>query len=158
MIIVSGYGWKMLEIGIVWRPSKSIRVLYGGITFNESGSQMVTCSDDLSLMLWQCEDGPNNASKWSIVSILKNLHEFTIYSVEWSYQSNYIVSAGADNSIVISYRGDDSDGDTFAVFCSVKEAHASDINCVRFNPNLEFCDMIVSTGDDGLVKIWRLKI
>ena len=129
-----------------------------GITFNEKGSQMVTCSDDLSLILWQREDGPDHACNWSTLSVLKDLHEFTIYSVEWSYQSNYIVSAGADNSIVVTYRGDDTDGDTFAVFCTHKEAHGSDINCVRFNPNLEYSDMIVSTGDDGLVKIWRLVI
>ena len=70
----------------------------------------------------------------------------------------YIASAGGDNRIKISYRGDDVDVDSFAEFCSTSNAHSSDVNCVRWNPNPDNADLLVSTGDDGLIKLWRLII
>ena len=35
------------------------------------------------------------------------------------------------------------------------EAHSGDVNCVRWNPDEKFSDILVSTGDDGIIKLWQ---
>jgi WD40 repeat protein len=39
----------------------------------------------------------------------------------------------------------------------VDDAHFGDVNCVRWNPDENFGDTLVSTSDDGTIKIWRFE-
>ena len=39
---------------------------------------------------------------------------------------------------------------------SLEEAHDGDVNCVRWNPTEASSNILVSAGDDGVVKLWRM--
>jgi WD40 repeat protein len=47
------------------------------------------------------------------------------------------------------------DGDLLKEIACEQQAHASDVNCVQFNPVDE--RMLATCSDDGKIKIWRLK-
>lgn len=100
-------------------------------TLSSSGNQLVTCSDDKSLVLWECED-PDTSKKWNVISTLKNFHDYTIYSVDWNSHSSYVVSAGGDNAIKVCSLDYDAGSSTLREICHVREAHAADVNCVRY--------------------------
>jgi WD40 repeat protein len=102
-----------------------------GCTFNRSGTRFISCSDDNSLVMWSTMD-MDKLLLWQKECRLADVHAFTVYSVDWDLNSNYIVSAGADNAIRL-YRQDES---LLHELCSVSNAHSADINCVRYNENL----------------------
>lgn len=124
---------------------------------NSVGDKLVSCSDDKSMFLWEC-DKTNAEGEWRISSKLVDLHKHPIYSVDWSHSNGYIASGGGDNAIVItSYSKPDGIG---LIQCEsrVLEAHAGDVNCVRWNPRGDvekLSNLLLSSGDDGIVKIWK---
>lgn len=132
-----------------------------GAAWDMAGSTVVSCSDDLSITLWECDSPSNPTKDWRRICTCRNVHEFPIYSIDWNVTHEKIVSGGGDNKIAIlkCYRGDDGLR-TLMVEHQVLEAHSGDINCVRWNPNYnpDLADLLLSTGDDGLLKIWRLSI
>ena len=125
-----------------------------GLTFDALGSKLISCSDDRSLLCWE-SDGNEGSGVWRISAKLQDVHEFPIYSVDWSHNNNYLASAGGDNVITLCSIDKDS---LFFVQSRVLEAHVGDVNCVRWNPNHEVGSLLASTGDDGCVKLWRLVI
>lgn len=106
---------------------------------------------------------------------------FFFCSIDWSPNNSYIATGSGDNSIcLLTAKRDDSGSLTLAISGRVSEAHAADVNCVRsvsikslnmiccyladvallalcrWNPSPESSDVLVSVGDDGLVKLWAL--
>ena len=93
---------------------------------------------------------------------LAGFHTATVYSVDWSRQSGAIASGGADDSIRVfaedpeQAQGWAMDQPSFRCVAHVPSAHASDVNCVRWNPRRP--ELLASAGDDQLVKIWRFDV
>ena len=127
------------------------------------GRRLLSVSDDLSIKVWHCSGNVNEEHAWQCSATLEKLHRHPIYSVDWSGDDHdLIVTGGGDNALVLCRLdggGDSSAGaDTaFTVVCTVKGAHAADVNCARWNPDVEGRGhLLVSSGDDGLVRLWRL--
>lgn len=125
-----------------------------GLTFAVGGTKIISCSDDNSLLEWE-SDGAEGKGTWRITGKLSNVHKFPIYSVDWSHSNGYIATGGGDNSIVLCTTDSDS---LLQVKSRIVEAHTGDVNCVRWNPRDKFGHLLVSTGDDGYIKLWRLVI
>lgn len=124
------------------------------ISIDDTGTKMVSCSDDRSVILW--ESSSNNAtSQWNQLAKINDVHSYPIYSCDWNKYSNYIVSGGGDNSIVILQYGVSDGLGQVIVECRTEEAHDSDINCVRWNPIQKDSDLLLSTSDDGAIRLWR---
>jgi len=121
-----------------------------------SGNQFVSCSDDLSVKLWECER-PDASGKWNTVLTIKNAHEYPIYSIDWSHHHEYIASAGGDNAIVVFHRRE-NDSSSIEQLYRLPSAHEGDVNGVRWNPSAEKSYYLLSVGDDSLVKLWQLVI
>jgi WD40 repeat protein len=128
-----------------------------------SNPRMVSCSDDATVIVWERTPSKEPAGpkgpKWRVGCTLSGYHERSVYSVDWS-ANNLIASAGGDDRINI-FGADARDGtpatSSWSRTCVKEKAHASDVNCVRWNPNAtRFPNVLLSCGDDGLVKIWRV--
>lgn len=132
-----------------------------GAAWDMAGSTIVSCSDDLSIIVWECDSDSNPTKDWRRICTLRDVHEFPIYSIDWNVTFEKFASSGGDDKIVIlrHFRGDDG-LKTLVVEHEEIKAHAGDVNCVRWNPtyNPDLADLLLSTGDDGLLKIWRLTI
>lgn len=125
-----------------------------GLSFNVDGSKIISGSDDRSIIEWEC-DGQEGKGTWRIISKLLEVHKFPVYSIDWNHGNGYIAAGGGDNVISLSCRDSDS---SLTVQSKTVEAHAGDINCVRWNPRKEMGFLLASTGDDGFIKLWRLRI
>jgi len=107
---------------------------------------------------------------WEASAVLPQVHTLPIYSIHWSAKSGRLVSAGGDGKIVIYeevVRGRSSVGGAIErewVVVGEKEgAHgAYEINhvtwCGRWDGGRKGEEeMIVSTGDDGIVRAWAIE-
>jgi len=129
-----------------------------GIAIDPSGRRLVSSSDDLSLTLWESENGASGLGKWRPTCSIPNLHAFPIYSVDWSRNHEFIATGGGDNAITLTSVGSSSEGGLLQQEWRGENMHAGDVNCVRWNPNPAFAHVLASCGDEGLIKIWHLKI
>ena len=88
---------------------------------------------------------------------LSGYHDRTIFSVDWSAHHGRIVTGAADDTIrIFAEGGATSPSDASPAFeleLSVPSAHAGDVNCVRWCPRA--ASILVSTGDDGIVRLWK---
>lgn len=100
--------------------------------------------------MWE-NDNVNFTSEFRIIEKASNLHNFPIYSIDWNHDNKYIISAGGDNAIVLL-------NNELNEMYRIESAHESDVNCVRWNPHSSKSQYLASCGDDGVVKIWMLKI
>jgi WD40 repeat protein len=144
------------------------------LAISPGGVRMVSGSDDKSLAIWRCytasekkemelennddSAGMHSDGLWKCVGTLTDAHDYApVYTVDCAPSRaghGRIVSGGADNCINV-YRevGGSSDAPTFAIDASKKMAHDGDVNCVKWHPTNG--RLLVSAGDDGLVKIWN---
>lgn len=127
--------------------------------FNDSimsASQIASCSDDNSVIIWQSEE-LNFEGNWLKYDKVSDVHKFSIYSIDWSHDNNKILTAGGDNAITLislsSNRGCDG---SFDIEKKIENAHDNDINCIRWNPNTKFSSFFSTCSDDGTLKIWKL--
>ena len=121
-----------------------------GLSCQFNQPRIITCSDDKTLQMWECEDF-SLVGTWRSLYKVSNANDCPIYSVDWSQDHGYILSAGGDNCInLYSFSSREGVEHQF----EEKQAHANDINCIRWNPNSNFQHLIATAGDDGLVKIW----
>jgi WD40 repeat protein len=144
-----------------------------GASFDETGNRFASCSQDCTVIIWgrntRTGDGAlgeddddfgavQGTPLWEATQVLENLHSRTIFSVDWAKtkssgtQQQLIATAGADDCICI-IGGNQSIPQKFELLYRLEHAHDSDVNCVRWHPIIP--GLLVSTGDDGLVKIWR---
>jgi WD40 repeat protein len=147
-----------VDDGSDWRCSETMRghdSTVWGLAFDIGGSRIVTCSDDKSLILWSKETVMSPDS-WCQISKLKNLHEYPIYSIDWSHEHGHIATGAADNAITICrcVKADDSI-DMLEVKTVLSGAHDGDINCVRWCTFASHSNLLLSCGDDGCLKLWR---
>jgi len=130
----------------------------------ESGTQLVSCGDDRSVHVWHCRGNINEEAAWQCSATLEDLHKHAIYTVDWSHAHGLLATGAGDNAITVSQLdGTDVSGGTDArliTLCRRATAHTGDINCVRWNPDPEgrLNHLLVSSGDDGLVRLWRVEL
>jgi len=103
------------------------------------------------------------------VATLRGLHDRPVYSVDVLRRGDklLVASGGGDDSIVVvevDVGGGVGDGDgagSSEVKAVVPSAHAQDVNCVRWLPQMvgggagEMLTL-ASCGDDGDVRLWGL--
>lgn len=117
--------------------------------------RLISCSDDRSLIVWECDDPCQNTKDWRMIYTIADCEKFPIYSVDWSYFQPLIIAGGAENSIeLFSF----SALDGLSLEDRHQQAHESDVNCVRWNQSEEHSHLVASCGDDGLISIWQLVI
>ncbi|KAE9985285.1 hypothetical protein BLS_009028 [Venturia inaequalis] len=151
----------------------------------KSGSRLVSCSDDLSIRIWRRKPkvhqplqagavpsslNTNNIEEdWYEEAKLPQTHERAIYSVDWSQRSGMIVSTGSDGKVIVYKEGwrTHPDSEIATVWYVVAELEAShdvfEANHVCWalrrdkDKKRDDEEVIISTGDDGEVKVWVLE-
>lgn len=132
------------------------------------------------LVQQQIKTNHNNES-WRCIGTIYQAHEGAAFSVSCTspslgLKSPWVASGGEDNCINV-YRYEDEPSTTvpyhsipqgddvennqgegkekdFKRMIRVSNAHEGDVNCVRWHPTNS--TLLVSAGDDGIVKLWRL--
>ncbi|XP_024515677.1 protein CIA1 isoform X1 [Selaginella moellendorffii] len=150
----NGDDWSCVQT--LAEPNQGHSSTVWSVAFDADGKRMVSCSDDLLLVVWDTSTNPLESS-WKHLCTLSGYHERTIYSVHWSRRSGLIASAAGDDAIRVFAEANDPSYTSRAVFSMVgkqQKAHSTDVNCVRWHPKDD--DILASAGDDGLVKLWRI--
>lgn len=108
--------------------------------------------------------------EWKQAATLSGFHERTIFSVDWSKGGNYIATGAADDTIRIfcersgassSAALPSGSSPSFDLAFRQIDAHSSDINCVRWSPEVQHdangkrSFLLASAADDALIRIWR---
>lgn len=102
----------------------------------------------------------HSPKEWKQAATLSGFHERTIFSVDWSAQGNFIVTGAADDAIRI-FRENSASPAAFELAFQQNAAHLSDVNCVRWSPEMQQSAdgkksfLLASAADDALVRIWR---
>ncbi len=119
-----------------------------GLAHDPRGERFATCSQDCTVRIWVRDA---RSRRYTCGAVLEGRHSRTIFSIDWSPDGRVLATAGADDAVVLHqcYNGND-----FPVALRLERAHASDVNCVRWNPKVNGC--LATAGDDGLVKVWTL--
>lgn len=136
--------------------------------------RLVSCSDDMTIRIWDTTTGMEEAR-------LPQIHQRAIYSVAWG-DNGKIVSIGGDGRIVVyeerrkkyeNSKIEDGNGllqDTetnqgevraktdWAVITQIENAHGVfEINHVCWGRR-GGDEVIVTSGDDGVIKVWSLRM
>ncbi|KAL8733323.1 MAG: hypothetical protein Q9166_002147 [cf. Caloplaca sp. 2 TL-2023] len=137
------------------------------------GSRLVSCSDDVTIRIWKKSPGQEERQSQSRLSIIKaasgeewveesqlpKTHVRTIYSVAWSKNTGRIASVGGDGRIVVYEEGKAS-GKGWQVIafydCAHREFEVNHVVWAKAKVDGSVQEVIVTTGDDGEVKIWRV--
>lgn len=101
--------------------------------------------------------------RYTLLETLAGHHGRTIFSVDWS-SAGLIATACADNCLRVlgPLPGGGGDGGSaslvapgagLGLHCTREQAHALDLNCVRWHPTEP--TLLASTSDDGTIKLWR---
>lgn len=125
-----------------------------GLALDATGSRMVSVSDDKAAITWECDTPLNPEKNWRIVHKLSNIHSHVIYSVDCSHSSGVVATGAGDNSVALYTLEKSSDGMCSLAHQETFVAHDGDVNCVRWNPAPQYCNELLTAGDDGLVKAW----
>lgn len=133
------------------------------VAFDETGSRLASVSDDQTMKIWReyKPDNPqgvptsNGDPTWKLTATVTGFHTRTIYDVDWCKKTGALVTACGDDGVRVFVEAPDSDphAPTFELGTVMEQAHAQDVNAVAWNP-IE-AGLLVSCGDDGLVKLWR---
>ncbi|KAK0583821.1 hypothetical protein LWI29_003489 [Acer saccharum] len=129
------------------------------LSFNVEGDKMVSCSDDLTLKIWEANtlrmESGDGYAPWSHVCTLSGYHDRTIFSVHWS-REGIIASGAADDAIrlFVESKDDSTDGPSYKMLLKKEKAHDMDVNSVQWNPVDH--RLLASGSDDGTIKIWEL--
>ncbi len=130
-----------------------------GAVWDMNGSTIASCSDDMSVILWECDSPSNPKKDWRKICTARNLHEGSLYSIDWNITFDKIVTGGGDDKLVILRCARSDDGLRIVeIEYEQMNAHCGDVNCVRWNPSYhpDMTGLLISAGDDGILNIWRL--
>mmetsp|Transcript_19691 Transcript_19691/g.62618 ORF Transcript_19691/g.62618 Transcript_19691/m.62618 type:complete len:240 (+) Transcript_19691:253-972(+) len=124
------------------------------ISFESGGRRMVSCSDDLTIKVWDCTaQAGGRQPLWRCAATLSGYHKRTIFCVDWGQLNGLVTSCGADDTIRVFKEDGSNNSQNFFLVHEAHKAHAGDINCVRWSPaDPSLC---ASCGDDGVVKVWH---
>ena len=132
------------------------------------GPRLASCSDDLTIRIWKRvpKDKKPPQSKLSIIrsgsneeewveeSQLPQIHVRPIYSIAWSKKTGLMVSTGGDGKIIV-YQ--EQEKGVWSVLAQIEGAHdVSEVNHICWAQKNEDQELIVSTGEDGAVKVWTI--
>ncbi|CAG8251256.1 unnamed protein product [Penicillium salamii] len=152
----------------------------------EAGPRLLSCSDDRSVRVWKRvvrggdEAGPLSSASTGIPSIIRPVgsdevweqegllpkaHELAVYAVAWSKISGLVASTGADGRIALYEERvvDEASGQKEWTLLAVQDgAHGIyEINHVawakRADRGGQEEEVLVSTADDGSVKVWTVQ-
>lgn len=149
-----------------------------------SGPRLLSCSEDKTIRVWRrvphervqqsklsiIRSG-NNEEEWVEEAILPVVHSCPVYSISWS-GSGRVVSTGGDGLIAVyEERWDSGTKDTvWALVAQAEAAHGVfEVNNIAWAKGrstnkgsdgqvTSIPEYIISTGDDGEVKVWNLEI
>lgn len=133
------------------------------LAFDKTGERLATCSADNTVKIWK-EYKPDNKlgvsvsdqeSAWKCICTLSGYHTRCIYDIAWCPTSGLLATASGDDIIRIFKEAENSDPDapTFDLVCKKYNAHAQDVNCVKWNPSGN--QELISCSDDGEIKVWK---
>ncbi|KAJ3683455.1 hypothetical protein LUZ60_013682 [Juncus effusus] len=128
-----------------------------GVCFNTNGDRMITCSDDLTIKIWDSTIASSETGyqPWSHLCTLSGYHSRTIFSVNCSSEGVIASAAGDDAICLFAEENNNSvDEPSYKLLLKKEKAHDMDINSVRWNPKEP--RQLASASDDGSVKIWEL--
>ncbi|KAL3358169.1 hypothetical protein AABB24_015354 [Solanum stoloniferum] len=161
--IYRGVDWPCIEtLGESDREHTSAVL---SLSFSKERRRMVSCSDDLTIKIWNCER--HSTELWSHICTLSGYHDTTIFAVDWlrellravpkeeDQDPEIFASAGADDAIRIFIEDKDNevDGLPFKLLLKKEKAHETNINSVKWHSGDK--RRLASASDDGTVKIWE---
>lgn len=130
-------------------------------------SRLVSCSDDLSCIVWKKVGSTGGVSKsaipstfrgdplseeWIQEAVLPAKHTRTIYGVAWS-ASGRIASVGADGLVVVYAEKDGK----WEATTTIGNGHGIyEINSVAWASNTASEEVLITAGDDGVTNIWKV--
>ena len=145
-----------------------------------AGPRIVSCSDDGTVRIWRKvprqQDEPKQSKlsiiratsrneEWIEESRLPTAHVREVYSACWSKRTGRIVSTGGDGRVAIYEERWKEGGETeWKVVAQVDGAHGVfEVNHVTWARRVDRGkdegreeEVVVSSGDDGEVKVWNL--
>jgi WD40 repeat protein len=121
--------------------------------------------------------------EWDCTAVLPKVHTRDVYSVSWSADTGLVASTGSDGIVAVYAEEESTSEDvsmassgaengaagpksTWKVLGTVSHAHGPyEVNhitwCKRFDPGAERKgkeEMLVTTGDDGVVRPWQVRV
>ncbi|KXN80810.1 putative cytosolic iron-sulfur protein assembly protein 1 [Leucoagaricus sp. SymC.cos] len=133
------------------------------LAWSPQGSYLASASDDKTVRVWKRTE----EFKWETVLAI-NAHDRTVYSVSWGVgkpQSaerslGWLATASGDGSIKV---WELKDGSTEAaapehrLIATLPSAHGVyDVNTVSWCPRAGMEDILATTGDDGVTRVWKI--
>lgn len=121
----------------------------------QNNKQFVSCSADCSIILYNYN---NNTKQYEAIQQVTMAHNRAIYSIAWSYDGQYIASAGADDTIVVykviqQHNDNDTTKPKLQIAYRHKHAHNNEINCIAWNKD----NLLCTASDDQSVILWEFK-
>lgn len=144
-----------------------------------SGPRLLSCSDDRTVRLWRRQPKEQQQAStmpsiirptgmdetWAEEVVLPAAHDLSIYAVAWSKRTGLVASVGADGRIVVYEERLVGDGQTeWSVIATLDGAHGIyEINHVCWTKRADRGrqegvdeEVLVTTADDGSIKVWLL--
>jgi WD40 repeat protein len=143
--------------------------------------RLLSCSADETIKVWRrippAEPAPvyhsngipstmrpsHSGEEWEVEATLPKVHDRPIYSISWSKKTGRAVSTGSDSRVVVYEEREAEGKKEWVVLATLEGGHGPyEINhvtwCGRFDGGRKGEEeMIVTTGDDGIVRAWALE-